>query len=221
MRRQVFEDRCGGQGRALGPDLGEQIQVGAQPDTGWLQCAVEQLRSGQAQHGAVDRDLSSGQHVIGQPVDVRGRRAGGDLHELDAAARQFGLGLHPVAAVGEQHGGLRRHDQGAHRAREAAQPLPTLPVFGQVLRQMRIAARHQHGRQPVALQGVAQPFDAQAEDGSACVHGGVRCKARPQSRAQADFKRTRSVVSSNGAGGHGHTSLAAARQRSFQRVIAC
>ena len=43
-------------------------------------------------------------------------------------------------------------------------------LLGQVFRQMRVARRHQHGRQALLFQRVLDAFDAKAKGGSAGVH---------------------------------------------------
>ena len=101
---------------------------------------------------------------------VRGG-AGGDLDQRDAAALQLGLGLRPVAAVGEQRGLVGGDDQRAHRAGEAGEVLAALPAAGQVFGQVRVARRHQHGVDAAAVHHLAQSGDAGAGGGGAGVHG--------------------------------------------------
>ena len=129
----------GGQGGAVGPDICiEQVAIGAQLDAGLFERGAQRLGAGQAEHVAVHAHGLPARHVGREPVDVVRGRAGGDLHQLDAAARQLGFGLHPVAAVGPQSGELRRDDERGHRAGEAAQPFACLPALGQVFRQVRV-----------------------------------------------------------------------------------
>ncbi len=109
--------------------------------------------------------------VLGKPVDVRSGRAGRDLHQVDAAAGEFALGLHPVAAVGEQRRLFERDDQRAHRAGEARRPLPALPALGQVLGQVRIARRDDDGCESVARHRLTQAGNAGAHRGAARFEG--------------------------------------------------
>ena len=132
VRRAVLVDRLRRQVRAIGPDRGQQVEVGPQHDAGAFECLAQGLRRRQAEHLAVHCDGLPGRCMGGEPVDVQRRAAGRDLHQLDAGAGEFGLGLHPVATVGEQGRAVDRHDQRAHRTGEARQPLPALPALGQV-----------------------------------------------------------------------------------------
>ena len=65
-------DRLRGQGGAVGPDRVEQVGGGAQADAGGVEPGFQRLRSGQAQHLAVDRDDTAARHLFDQPVQVRG-----------------------------------------------------------------------------------------------------------------------------------------------------
>jgi len=84
--------------------------------------------------------------------------------------RQLGLGLHPVAAVGEQRRAVGRDHQRSHRAGEPGEPLAPLPVRRQVLRQVRVAGGQQHGVELTRGHLLAQLFYAQPGRGGAGVH---------------------------------------------------
>lgn len=170
LRRQVFVHRLRGQAGSIGPDGLQQVDIAAQGHAGRLKGRLQQLGHAQAQHLAIDRHHAATGHLCSQPVDVRGGVAGGDLDQFDAAAGQFGFGLHPVAAVGEQDGAVLRHHQRAHAAGEAREPLAALPATGQVLAQVRIGRRHQHGLHALAVQFFAQLGQAQTDGRSAGVH---------------------------------------------------
>ncbi len=75
LRRGVFVDRRLRQGRPVGPDLAEQVQVGAQLHPGALERGAQLLGRGQAEHLAIDRDGVPGGHFLQQPLDVMGGRA--------------------------------------------------------------------------------------------------------------------------------------------------
>ena len=174
VRRQMLAHRRGRQAGAFRPGLGHQVEVGAQADAVALQRAGQHLRRRQAQHRRVDRQRLAGRERGGQPVDgVRGR-AGGDLHQLDRRAGQLGLGLRPVAAVGEDRGAVARDHQRAHRAGEAGKVSPALPALGQVFGEVRIAGGHQHRGQVMAHQRLAQRGQAGGNRGGRVGHVDVR-----------------------------------------------
>lgn len=157
LRRHVLEHRIAGQPRPLGPDRIEQVDVGTQRDAARTQRGRQPARGRDAEHGAVDPNRRARRHVLREPVDVR--RAllpARHLHQLHARARQFGVGLHPVAAVDPQPREVRGDDQRADRTREAGQPAARLPAFGQVFGQVGIGGRHEIGGQVLADHGVAQ-----------------------------------------------------------------
>ena len=181
------------------PDLVEQVDVGAQRDAGRIERALQHLRRGEAEHLAIDRQRLAGAQGLHDPVDVVRRRGGGDLHEFDARAGEFPLGLPPVAAVGKERRAVERDDQRGHRPGEARQPFPPLPALRQVLRQVRIACGHQHGGQAVALQRVARALKAQSNRGGAGVHGGSRLRPltpRRRGRAPARASHVEAVLHS-------------------------
>jgi hypothetical protein len=103
--------------------------------------------------------------VLGQPLDVVGGRAGGDLHQVDAAAGSSVFGLLPVAAVGEQRRLGGGDHQRAHRSGEARQPFPPLPAAGQVFGQVRIGAGHQQGLGAMGRQGLPHALECVHEPG--------------------------------------------------------
>ena len=133
-----------------------------------LDWIAQQLKRGETL--AVDGQGLAALQVAGDPFQVVGGGAGGDLHQGDAAAGQLGLGLGPVAAVGEQRGlGGGDHQRG-HGAGEAGEVLAALPAAGQVFGQVRIAGRHQHGVDPALVHHLAQSGDAGAGGRGAGVH---------------------------------------------------
>jgi hypothetical protein len=151
-----------------------------------LQGLAQLLCLGQAQHGAIHgKAVGLGAPARGrtqvqllQPLHTGGHDRAIEFDQVDASAGQLGFGLFPIAAVGEQGCLARRHEQRARRAREAAQPLSPLPVFGQVFRQVRVAAGQQCGLPALAGQAGAQRSqagrDGRRKDGSVgCVHGGA------------------------------------------------
>ena len=199
VRCAVLVDRHRGQCGALRPGGGERIGVGAQHDAGGVHRLAQLLRGREAEHRAVDGERLAGTQRGGDPLDVRGRGAGRDLHQLDAGAGELRLGLHPIAAVGEQRGAIGQHHQRGHRAGEAREPRAALPVPGQVLRQVRIAGRQQHGiGLPRGHRG-AQALQAQPDRGSACVHAGPDRGWRPRRPGGLDL---RTSPSRPPAGGH-------------------
>ncbi len=147
VRQGVFKHRDQGRGRTLGPDGVHWVLRGDQGPVFRRQRIAQRLGQGQAQHRAVHRQLGLRRHHVQglQPAHISRHGRAFQLEQGDATASQFGLGLLPVAAVGEQGGLLLGHDQGAGRAGEAAQPFARLPAVGQVLGQMRVAAGHQAG----------------------------------------------------------------------------
>ena len=97
---------CGSAGRS-GQASVEQVAVGAQRDAGCIERGLQLLRRGQAEHLAVDGDrarraarcaTSQSMWCVAAPVGIFTRSM-----PLPA---QLGLGLRPVAAVGEQRGAL-------------------------------------------------------------------------------------------------------------------
>jgi hypothetical protein len=167
----VLVHRVGGQAGAVGPHVAEHVDLRVQPHAGLLERGAQLVGRGQAQHVAVHAHRVARQQTLGQPVEVVRGRAGGDLHQLDAAARELVLGLGPVAAVGEHGGAVLGHHQRAHRAGEARQPLPALPALGQVFGQMRVRRRHDDRRDAAALERSLDLLDAQAMGRGAGVHG--------------------------------------------------
>ena len=117
--------------RPVGPGGGDDVEVAAQGDVGNGRALAQRPRRGQADDLAVDRDGGAARDALAlQPVDVlrSGRRR--DADQLDAAAGELALGLHPVAAVGEERGALGADDQGRHRARwRPGRPLARLPAL--------------------------------------------------------------------------------------------
>jgi hypothetical protein len=128
--------------RPVGPGGGDDVEIAAQLDVALRERVAQLTRRRQADDVAVDGDRHSAPDVRAKPVDVLGARRRRDADELDAAAGQLTLGLHPVAAVGEQRGALGGDDQRRHRAGESRRPLARLPALGQVLRQVRVARRN-------------------------------------------------------------------------------
>jgi hypothetical protein len=194
VRRAVLVHRRGRQGRTVGPNLGEEVEVRAQVQAGLLERAAQLVGGGEPEHLAIDRDGVAGLQVLDHPFDVVRGRAGGDAHELHAGARDLRLGLHPIAAVGEERGMIRGDHERAHRAGEPGQPDAPLPAVGKVLRQVRIAGRHEQGGKLMLRERVAGLLDAQSERRGAGVHGvlpkgergGLGCGA-PQTRGVPRF----------------------------------
>ena len=171
VRRGVFVDAGLGQVGAFVPGVGQEVGVGLEHDARGGQLVAQRLRGRQAQHVAVDGHDAALAHLGGEPVEVGQRGAGGDLDQRDAAALQLGLGLRPVAAVGEQGRLVGRDRERGHRAGEAGEVLAALPAAGQVFGQVRVAGRHQHGVDPALVHHLAQSGDAGAGGRGAGVHG--------------------------------------------------
>jgi len=81
------------------------------------------------------------------------------------------LGLHPVAAVGEEGGAIGCDDERCHRAVEPRGPAARLPAFRQVFREVRVARRHDHGSAADVAQQLLDAFDAKAGGRGARIHG--------------------------------------------------
>ncbi len=171
MRRLVFVDGLDRQAGAVVPGALDEVEVGAQADAGAAQGRAQRVGQRQAQHLPVHGQHLAGLQVAGDPIDVLGGGARAHLLERDAAASQLGLGLGPVAAVGEQRGLLASDDQAADRAGEARQPFAALPALRQVFGQVGVAGGYERGVHALGGQGVAQALDAQAGFGGAGVHG--------------------------------------------------
>jgi hypothetical protein len=171
LRRQVLVDGGEWQAGAVVPGGLQQVEVGAQLDALAAQARAQRVGQRQAQHLAVHGQRLAGLKGLRQPVDVLRGGARGHLLQRDAAAGELGLGLGPVAAVGEQRGAVARDDQAADRAGEARQPLPALPALGQVLGQVGVGGGNEHGMRAGRGQRVTQALDAQAGFGGAGVHG--------------------------------------------------
>ena len=85
-----------------------------------------------------------------------------DREQLEAAAPELLPGLEVIAPVGPEAAALQPHDELAGRAREPAHPLPARPVFGHVLALVRIARRHEVGRDLVLAHRVAEAGEARS-----------------------------------------------------------
>jgi hypothetical protein len=83
-----------------------------------------------AQHLRVAAQALPRLQARAQPFNGFVQRGALQLHELNAAAGQLVLGLHPIAAVCEDGAGVGGHGQHAGGAGEARQPLPRLPALG-------------------------------------------------------------------------------------------
>ena len=156
LRRGVLVDGGVGQARTVAPDAVQQVQAGIDVDALGGQRGAQLLRQPQAEHLAVDGQRLARLQLVGDPADVVRGRAGGNLEQRDPAARQFTLGLCPVAAVGEELRIVQRHHQRRHRPGETRQHFTTLPAARQILRQMRVGRGHQDGMGTGVAQGVAQ-----------------------------------------------------------------
>ena len=150
----MHHHRLGRQRGALRPDAGQQVAIGPQLDAlghkGLLQLALGRARQHvgrHTHHRALPQCLGQGFHMRAPPAQ---------LLQLNAGADQLRRGLLPVAAVGPQVGRGGRDHQRAHRTREARHPAPTLPVLGQVFREVRIGRRNDPGINALFLHGLAQ-----------------------------------------------------------------
>ena len=182
MGQGVLVHRRRGQAGAVGPDAIQHVHLCEQLPAGRTQCVTQLLGLRQAHHRAVHGQgglrgtvRAGGLAQSLQPAHIGGRGRTFQLHQGHAAAGQFGLGLFPIAAVREQRRLRGRHQQRARRAGEAAQPHPALPPLRQVLRQMRVAAGHQH-RLPVLLhhacaQGLQTRSEGSGGGGRGSSHG--------------------------------------------------
>ena len=182
VRWQVLEHRRRGQARAVGPDAVQHIVGGVQAPGRCGQHGQrigQLLRLGQAHDAAVQGQRGALQSVQAQGLQpLRVSRNGGaiELDQINAAACQLGLGLGPVAAVGEHGGALGGHQQGAGRAGEAAEVHTPLPALGQVLREVGVAAGQQHGLPAllghVGAQGAQAGRDGRGRGRRGSVGGG-------------------------------------------------
>ncbi|MNN41953.1 hypothetical protein D3C81_1561010 [compost metagenome] len=115
------------QRRAPYPNLGKQILTGCQanvpPPEALLELASRRQRHDRPIHG----HCSFGRDIVAQPLQ-RTRLTRQQLHEFDAATRQLLDGLLPVTAIGPHPCKIRCDHQRTHRAIEARQPPPPLPV---------------------------------------------------------------------------------------------
>ena len=113
-------------------------------------------RAGQRDAVAGDGQGLALAEAFQQPVDVFRRMRHAQAHEGDAGSLELTFGLFEVARVGPQPGEIAGHDQGAGGAVEAGQPLPCLPVLGQVFGQVRVGAGNQAGMDVLRAHGFAQ-----------------------------------------------------------------
>ncbi len=176
---RVFVDRRRRQRGAVGPDLVEQVDVGAPASMPRADSAALQLtRGGQADDAAVDRDDVARAEVLGEPVDVRGarRRPAMRIDSMPVPASSASA-CDPVAAVGPHAGEVARDDERAGRAGEPGGPDAARPALRQVFGQVRVGRRDEDGRVAVTRERLAQTGDALAHGGAGRfegVHGSRR-----------------------------------------------
>ena len=178
VRRHMFIDRRDGQRRTVGPDLGQDVEIGAHADALGGQRRLECAACRQREDGAVDGDRVAALQRRREPLDMREAGRTRQLHQFHAGPGQLHFSLRPVAAVDPHPRGIPRDHQRPDRARKTTQPLAALPAVRQVLGQMRITRRHNDGGKAVARHGLAQRVDAGAHGGAAGVKGvhGARWK---------------------------------------------
>ena len=174
----VLIDRCDRKRRPLGPGGGNDVEIGAQLDAAACERLAQLARRGDADDVAVDCDGRAARDAGAQPVDVLGPGRRRDLDQLDAAAGELALCLHPVAAVDEERRAVGRDEQGRHRAAEPRRPLARLPALRQVLRKVRVAGRNDDRGAAGFAQRVLDPFDAKPSRRGARVHAEPFCEKR-------------------------------------------
>lgn len=106
----MLVDRIAWQSRPPVPDPLQQIQMGQQAHFAGLQSLLQLPGGGQRHHCSIDGHRSLVPNMLTKPLQ-RPWLARQQLHQLDATARQFMLGLLPVAAIGPQPGEIGRDDQ--------------------------------------------------------------------------------------------------------------
>ena len=133
-RERMRENRRGGHGGTIIPDLGRKIQILAERDAFGGKEPGQPVRGSDAERTAIDPDRGAIGRVTRQPLIPAFNPRSAVLHQRDAGAFELPRGLCPVAAVSPEQRVMLRDNQRSGTPREAGEPFTVSPVRRQIFR---------------------------------------------------------------------------------------